>query len=142
MKTSFPKPAKPQWFILDATDKVLGRMAAEVATVLRGRHKPSFTAHMPSGDHVIIINAEKVKITGKKLEQKSYFRHAGYLGHLRETPLADVMVKNPAMAIEHAVKGMLPKNPTRPHTMKQLHVFAGPKHTHEAQTPAPFPLTF
>lgn len=140
MKTSFPTPSAPQWFIVDATDKILGRMATEVANVLRGRNKPSYVPHLRCGDHVVIINAEKIKFTGKKLEQKSYFRHAGYLGHLRETKLKDVMVKNPAMVIEHAVKGMLPKNQTRQHTMKQLHVFAGPAHTHEAQKPAPFPL--
>ena len=140
MKTSFPAQAPIQWYILDASDKVLGRMAAEVANVLRGRNKVCYVPHMRCGDHVVIINAEKVKITGNKLAQKSYFRHAGYLGHLRETPLKDMMVKNPTMVIEHAVKGMLPKNLTRQHTLKQLHVFAGSAHTHEAQKPAPFPL--
>jgi len=140
MKTSFPKPAAAQWYILDATDKVLGRMATEVANVLRGRNKASYVPHMRSANHVIIINAEKVKLTGQKLEQKKYYRHAGYLGHLREIKLKDVMIKKPEMAIEHAVKGMLPKNPTRPHTMRQLHVFTGETHTHEAQKPVPFPL--
>ncbi len=140
MKTSFPAQAPIQWYILDASDKVLGRMAAEVANVLRGRNKVCYVPHMRCGDHVVIINAEKVKITGNKVAQKSYFRHAGYLGHLRETPLKDAIVKNPTMVIEHAVKGMLPKNLTRAHTLKQLHVFAGPAHTHEAQKPAPFPL--
>ncbi len=140
MKTSFPAPSAPQWFILDATDMVLGRMATSVANILRGRTKPSYTPHLRCGDHVVIINAEKVKITGNKLEQKSYFRHAGYLGHLRETKMKDVMVKDPAMVITHAVKGMLPKNATRDHTMKQLHVFAGSEHPHDAQKPLRFPL--
>lgn len=140
MKTSFPAQAAPQWYVLDASDKILGRMAVEVADVLRGRHKPGFVPHMRCGDHVVIVNAEKVKLTGAKDEQKSYFRHAGYLGHLRETKIKDVREKNPTMIIEHAVKGMLPKNQTRQHTLKQLHVFAGTAHEHEAQKPAPFPL--
>lgn len=141
MKTSFPKQAAPKWFILDASDKVLGRLSAEVANVLRGRYKPSYVPHMRCGDHVIVINAEKIKITGSKLEQKKYFRHAGYLGHLRETSMDDMMEKNPTKIIEHAVKGMLPKNATRQHTLKQLHVFAGPAHDHEAQQPTEFPLS-
>lgn len=141
MKTSFPKPANPQWFVLDATDLVLGRMAVEVANVLRGRHKPSYVPHLGSPDHVIIINADKIKLTGSKLEQKVYYRHTGYLGHLRQTTLKNVMEKNPAKAIEQAVKGMLPKNATRQHTMKKLHVFAGADHGHDAQKPAPFPIS-
>lgn len=142
MKTSFPKPADAQWFILDASDKILGRMAVEVANVLRGRHKPTFTPHLRSADHVIIINAEKVKLTGDKVEQKKYYHHTGYLGHLREITLKNVLVKDPPKAIIHAVKGMLPKNLTRQHTMKKLHVFAGSAHDHEAQQPQPFPLSF
>jgi large subunit ribosomal protein L13 len=141
MKTSFPKQADPKWFVLDASDKVLGRLSTEVANVLRGRNKPSYVPHMRCGDHVIIINAAQIKITGSKLEQKKYYRHAGYLGHLRETSMDDLLEKNPAKIIEHAVKGMLPKNATRQHTMKQLHVFAGPTHDHDAQQPAPFPLS-
>ncbi|MBP7114496.1 MAG: 50S ribosomal protein L13 [Candidatus Peribacteraceae bacterium] len=141
MKTSFPKQAAPKWFILDATDKVLGRVSTEIANVLRGRYKPSFVPHMRCGDHVIVINAEKIKLTGSKMAQKKYFRHAGYLGHLRETPIEDMLAKHPERIIEHAVKGMLPKNATRPHTLKQLHVFAGPAHDHEAQQPVTFPLS-
>lgn len=141
MKTSFPKAAKPQWFILDATDKVLGRLGTEVANVLRGRYKPTYVPHMRCGDHVVIINAEKIKVTGAKMQQKKYFRHAGYLGHLRESTMEQMMQKDPAKIIEHAVKGMLPKNPTRQHTMKQLHIFVGASHDHDAQKPAPFPLS-
>ncbi len=141
MKTSFPKPANPQWYVLDATGLVLGRMAVEVANVLRGRHKPSYVPHIGSQDHVIIINADKVKLTGAKLDQKVYYRHTGYLGHLRQETLKNVMEKKPEVAIEKAVKGMLPKNLTRQHTMKKLHVFAGTEHGHEAQKPAPFPIS-
>ncbi len=141
MKTSFPKAAGPQWFILDASDKILGRLSVEVANVLRGRYKPSYVPHMRCGDHVIVINAEKIKVTGAKRNQKTYYRHTGYLGHLRQTTMQNVMAKNPAKVIEMAVKGMLPKNPTRQHTMRQLHVFAGTAHDHSAQQPAAFPLT-
>ncbi len=141
MKTSFPKAAAPQWFVVDASDKVLGTLSVEIANVLRGRNKPTFVPHIRCGDHVVVINAEKIKVTGSKLEQKKYYRHAGYLGHLRETSMEQLMEKNPAKIIEHAVKGMLPKNATRQHTLRQLHVFAGPTHTHEAQQPIAFPLS-
>ncbi len=141
MKTSFPKPsAKPQWYIVDATDKILGRLSTTIATVLRGRHRASYVPHWPSMDHVIVINAEKIKVTGNKLEQKTYYRHTGYLGHLRQTTLKRVMEKTPERAIEMAVKGMLPKNQTRDHTLKQLHVYAGAVHEHAAQQPIPLPL--
>lgn len=140
MKTSFPKPAKPQWFVVDASGKVLGRLSVQIANVLRGRHKPDFVPHWRSQDHVIVINAEKVKVTGNKMQDKMYFTHAGYLGHLRSSSMEDVMTKHPTRIIEMAVKGMLPKNATRPHTLKQLHVVVGPAHTHEAQQPVPFPL--
>lgn len=139
MKTSFPKPAKAQWFIVDASDKVLGRLSADIATVLRGRHKASYVPHLMCGDHVIVVNAEKIKVTGAKREQKVYFRHTGYLGHLREASMDALMTKNPTKVIELAVKGMLPKNQSRQHIMKQLHVFAGPAHDHEAQQPVAFP---
>jgi len=142
MKTSFPKPAAPQWYILDATDKVLGRMAVEVANVLRGRNAPTYSKHIRSANHVIILNAAKVKLTGSKSEQKSYFHHTGYLGHLRETSIKQLMEKDPSSVIERAVKGMLPKNLTREHTLKQLHVFADAVHNHEAQKPVPFPISF
>lgn len=140
MKTSFPKPAKPQWFVVDASDKILGRLSVQIANVLRGRHKAQYVPHWRSLDHVIVLNAEKVKVTGNKMQDKLYYRHAGYLGHLRSKSMKDMMEKNPARIIEMAVKGMLPKNPTRPHTLKQLHVVVGSAHTHEAQQPVPFPL--
>ncbi len=140
MKTSFPKPAKAEWYIVDATDQVLGRLSASIALILRGRHRPSFVAHWPAKDHIVVINAEKVKVTGDKVEQKIYYRHAGYLGHLRKRTLKDVLEKNPTKALELAVKGMLPKNATRQHTMKQLHLYAGPAHEHDANKPTPLPI--
>lgn len=140
MKTSFPKPAKPDWFIVDATDKVLGRLSTQIATVLRGRHKPSFVPHWLCGDHVIVINADKVKVTGSKMQQKTYYRHTGWLGHLRSATMKELMVKSPTKVLTFAVKGMLPKNLSRQHILKHLHVYAGPAHEHEANKPAPFPL--
>jgi large subunit ribosomal protein L13 len=141
MKTSFPKPATPQWYIVDATDQVLGRLCTKIATVLRGRHKASFVPQWRCGDHVIVVNAEKVKVSGAKADQKSYYHHAGYLGNLREITLKQLKKQDPAKIIELAVKGMLPKNPTRQHTLKQLHVYAGTAHGHEAQKPVLFPLS-
>ena len=140
MKTSYPKPAKATWYIVDADGQILGRLSTKIATVLRGRHRPDYVPLWPSGDHVVVINAEKIKVTGDKVEQKKYYRHAGYLGHLRQITLKRMMEKTPGRAIELAVKGMLPKNATRQHTLKQLHVYAGPAHTHEMHKPVQFPL--
>ena len=139
MKTSNPKPAKAIWYIVDAQDQILGRLSTKIATVLRGRHQATYVPHWLSSDHVIVINAEKIKVTGDKIEQKKYYRHAGYLGHLRQTTLKRMMEKTPEKAIQLAVKGMLPKNPTRTHTLKKLHVYAGSTHTHEMHKPIPFP---
>jgi large subunit ribosomal protein L13 len=139
MKTSFPKPATPNWFVVDAADKVLGRLSADIAMVLRGRHKASFVPMWRCGDHVVVINADKIKLTGRKIEQKSYFRHTGWFGSLRETSVKHMLEDNPTKVITLAVKGMLPKNATREHTLKQLHVYAGAEHKHEAQNPSPFP---
>lgn len=140
MKTSFPAQATPQWFIVDATDLVLGRLSTKIANVLRGRNTPSYVPHMMSGNHVIIINAEKVKVSGSKLEQKKYFRHTGWLGHLRTTTMKEQMGKDPTKILFHAVKGMIPKNASRQHILKKLHIYAGPAHEHDAQKPVPFPL--
>lgn len=140
MKTSFPKPsAKPTWYILDAKDQVLGRLASRVAVVLRGRHRASFVPHWKTGDHVVIINAEKIAVTGSKMADKEYCRHTGYFGHLRVATMQELMDKNPAKVLELAIKGMLPKNKTRDAILKNLHVFAGETHPHEAQQPVPFP---
>ena len=140
MKTSFPKPGKQQWFLVDANGKVLGRLASRLALVLRGRNKPSYVPHWLDSDHIIVVNAAKVKLTGSKLAQKKYYRHTGWLGHLRTESLKDVMEKNPTKALEVAVERMLPKNPTRQKAMKKLHVYADEVHGHEAQQPVPLSL--
>lgn len=124
-----------KWYVVDAADKTLGRLASEVAKVLRGKNKAIFTPHMDTGDYVIVINAEKVKVTGKKMEQKIYYRHTGYVGGLKETTLKEMMAKKPEQVIEFAVKGMLPKGPLGRQMYTKLHVYAGPEHKQAAQKP-------
>lgn len=123
------------WYVIDATDAVLGRLASQVAKILRGKHKPSYTPHVDCGDNVIVINAEKVRMTGKKMTDKTYVRHTGYPGGQRFATPADYLVKKPTFVIEHAVKGMLPKNRLGAVILKNLKVYAGAEHPHEAQTP-------
>lgn len=137
MKTYMATPStiERKWFVVDAADKTLGRMAAEVAKVLRGKHKPTFTPHMDTGDNVIIINAAKVRLTGKKLIQKTYFRHSGYLGGDSYTSAGDMLKKNPVRMVELAVKGMIPKNRLGNQIYTKLHVYAGAEHPHAAQKP-------
>ena len=130
-----PSNIERKWFVVDATDKTLGRLAAEVAKVLRGKHKPTFTPHMDTGDNVIIINADKVKLTGKKLTQKVYFRHSGYLGGDKYTKAGDMLAKNPVRMVELAVRGMVPHNRLGSQIIKKLHVYAGSEHPHAAQKP-------
>lgn len=130
-----------QWFVVDAAGQPLGRLASRVAQILRGKHKPTFTPHLNSGDAVIVVNAEQVKLTGRKLEQKRYFRHTGYMGHERFTPVKKVMAKHPERVIEQAVWGMLPKTTlSRQHVKQMLKVYAGPTHPHAAQQPQPLLL--
>ena len=138
MKTFSAKPqdVRREWHLVDATDKTLGRLASEVAFRLRGKHKPEYTPHVDTGDHIVIVNAEKVKVTGKKMEDKIYHHHTGYIGNLKSIPLGDLMDKHPTRAIESAVKGMLPKNKLGRAMYKKLHVYAGPEHPHAAQQPA------
>lgn len=124
-----------KWYIIDAENKVLGRMATEVATILRGKNKPIYTPHVDTGDFVIIINAEKIKLTGKKLEQKNYTYHTGYPGGLKQVPYKNLIVKNPEKIIELAVKGMLPKNSLGRSMFRKLKVYRGTEHGHEAQKP-------
>lgn len=126
-----------QWFIVDATDMTLGRLATRVANVLRGKNKPIFTPHVDTGDFVIVINAEKVRLTGNKLEKKEFYRYSGYPGGLKTIPLKKVMDKKPEFLIMHAVKGMLPKNILGRKQIKKLKIFAGPNHKHQAQCPKP-----
>ncbi len=137
MKTFMASPATidRKWYVVDATDMTLGRLASEVASVLRGKKKPIFTPHMDTGDYVIIINAEKVAVTGKKLDQKIYYHHSDYVGGMKSATLREKMSKKPEEVIEHAVKGMLPKGPLGREMYKKLFVYAGPEHKHAAQKP-------
>jgi large subunit ribosomal protein L13 len=131
-----PKDIEHQWYVVDAEGMVLGRLAAEVAKIIRGKHKPIYTPHMDTGDNVIVINASKVRVTGRKAEQKQYFRHTGYMGHERFTPFATMIAKHPERVIEKAVYGMLPKSALgRQNLRRKLRVFAGPEHDHKAQQP-------
>jgi len=130
-----------RWFVLDAAGEPLGRLASRVAQVLRGKHKPTFTPHVNGGDCVIVVNAERVMLTGRKMEQKQYFRHTGYMGHERFTPVKTMLAKHPELVIEKAVWGMLPKTTLSRQKVKQmLKVYAGPTHPHAAQQPEPFAL--
>jgi large subunit ribosomal protein L13 len=141
-RTFSPKPADVQrnWLVIDATDVVLGRLASHAAALLRGKHKPTFAPHMDMGDHVIIINAEKVALTGSKLTQKMAYRHSGYPGGLTATSYADLLEKNPVRAVEKAIRGMLPKNTLGRDQIAKLKVYAGAEHPHQAQMPKPYTL--
>ncbi|GAB2914736.1 50S ribosomal protein L13 [Nonomuraea fastidiosa] len=143
MRTYSPKPAdvQRQWYVIDATDVVLGRLASHVATLLRGKHKPIYAPHVDTGDFVIVINADKVALSGNKLEQKKAYRHSGYPGGLRSVTYGELMEKRPERAVEKAVKGMLPKNSLGRKMAKKLKVYAGPEHPHKAQQPVPFQIT-
>ncbi len=137
MKTFMANPATVdrKWYVVDATDMTLGRMASEIAKVLRGKNKAIFTPHADTGDYVIVINAEKVKVTGKKLDQKIYYHHSDYVGGMKETTLREKLDKKPEQVIELAVKGMLPKGPLGRQMFTKLHVYAGPEHEQQAQQP-------
>ncbi len=140
MKTYFPKSneIKRSWYIIDAQDKVLGDVATHVADLLRGKNKPVFSPHLDSGDFVVVINAQKVKVTGQKPVQKLYRSHSGYFGHLREISLKDMLEKKPEELLENAVAGMLPKNRMRKDFLKKLKIYAGSEHPHAAQQPQEF----
>jgi large subunit ribosomal protein L13 len=141
-RTFSPKPAdvQPEWLIIDANDIVLGRLASHAAALLRGKHKPTFAPHMDMGDFVIIVNAEKVALTGAKLEKKLAYRHSGYPGGLTATSYVDLLEKHPTRAVEKAVRGMLPKNSLGAAQLKKLKVYAGPEHPHAAQQPTVYTL--
>lgn len=130
-----PSLVERKWYVVDAEGKTLGRLASEVANVLRGKKKPIYTPHIDTGDYVIVVNAEKVKTTGKKLDQKKYYHHSEYVGGMKETTLKEMLQKKPEYVITHAVKGMLPKGPLGRQMLTKLHVYAGPEHKHEAQKP-------
>ena len=140
MRTYSPKPgdADKKWYVIDATDVVLGRLAAQTAALLRGKHKPTFAPHMDMGDYVIIINADKVALTGKKLDQKMAYRHSGYPGGLTATSYAELLEKNPVRAVEKAIRGMLPKNSLGRQQLSKLKVYVGAEHPHAAQQPTPY----
>ena len=137
MKTYMANPDKIErkWYVVDATDKTLGRLTSEIAKVLRGKNKPVYTPHIDTGDYVIVVNAEKIAVTGKKLDQNIYYNHSDYVGGMKETTLREMMDKKPEKVIELAVKGMLPKGPLGRSMIKKLHVYAGPEHDHQAQKP-------
>lgn len=137
MKTYMANPDKIErkWYVVDATDKTLGRLTSEIAKVLRGKNKPVYTPHIDTGDYVIVVNAEKIAVTGKKLDQKIYYNHSDYVGGMKETTLREMMDKKPEKVIELAVKGMLPKGPLGRAMIKKLHVYAGPEHDQQAQKP-------
>mgnify|MGYP002404835408 CR=1 FL=1 len=137
MKTFMASPATidRKWYVVDATGMTLGRLASEVAKVLRGKNKPIFTPHIDTGDYVIVINAEKIAVTGKKLDQKIYYRHSDYVGGLKQATLREKLANKPEEVIELAVKGMLPKGPLGRQMIKKLYVYAGPEHKQQAQKP-------
>lgn len=137
MKTFMASPStiERKWYVVDATGYTLGRLASEVAKVLRGKNKPTYTPSMDTGDYVIVVNAEKITVTGKKLDDKVYYNHSGWVGGLKETTLREMLAKHPERVIEHAVKGMFPKGPLGREMYTKLHVYVGPDHKHAAQKP-------
>ncbi len=139
MKTFSAKPAdvRRDWYLVDATGKTLGRLSTEIARRLRGKHKPEYTPHVDTGDYIVVVNAEKVRVTGNKLKDKMYHHHTGYIGNLKSIPLEKVLEETPERVIERAVKGMLPRGPLGRQMYSKLRVFAGPEHTHAAQQPIP-----
>ncbi|MGB5630700.1 MAG: 50S ribosomal protein L13 [Woeseiaceae bacterium] len=139
MKTFSAKPAEVRrdWFVVDATNKTLGRLSTEIAHRLRGKHKPEYTPHIDTGDYIVVVNAEKVRVTGNKLQDKMYHHHTGYIGNLKSVPLQKMLDEHPERVIETAVKGMLPRGPLGRQMYSKLRVFVGPEHTHAAQQPIP-----
>ena len=137
MKTYMPNPTQVErkWYVVDAEGQTLGRLSSQIASVLRGKNKPIYTPHADCGDYVIVVNADKVKVTGKKMDQKIYYHHSEYVGGMKETNLKTMLDKHPERVVEHAVKGMLPKGPLGRSMYKKLFVYAGPDHKHQAQQP-------
>ena len=130
-----PSTIEREWYVVDATGHTLGRLASEIATILRGKNKPQYAPNVDMGDYVIVVNAEKIQVTGKKLDQKIYYHHSDYVGGMKEATLREKLDKKPEQVIELAVKGMLPKGPLGRQMFTKLHVYAGPEHKHEAQKP-------
>ncbi len=144
MKTFSPTPKdiNREWFVVDAQEKILGRLASQIAHRLRGKHKPEFAPHMDNGDFIVVVNCEKIKVTGTKLANKKYYRYSGYVGGLKTATLQNVLDKKPEMALMNAVKGMLPKNSLGRAMLKKLKVYAGPAHPHQAQNPKSLNLPY
>ncbi len=142
MTTVSTKPAEVRrdWYLVDATDKTLGRLASEIAHRLRGKHKPEYTPHVDTGDYIVVVNAEKIHVTGNKMKDKMYYHHTGYIGNLKSISLEKLLAKAPERAIQSAVKGMLPKNPLGRAMYGKLRVYAGPEHGHAAQQPQPLDI--
>jgi len=142
MKTFSAKPedVRRDWFLVDATNKTLGRLSTEIARRLRGKHKPEYTPHVDTGDYIVVVNAEKVRVTGNKMKDKMYHRYTGYVGNLKSMSLEKLMSETPERAIQYAVKGMMPRNPLGRKMLSKLRVFVGPEHTHEAQQPIPLEI--
>ncbi len=142
MKTFSAKPAEVRrdWYVVDATGKTLGRLSTEIARLLRGKHKPEYTPHVDTGDYIVVVNAEKIRVTGNKLKDKMYHRYTGYVGNLKSMPLETLLKEAPERVLQYAVKGMLPRNPLGRKMLTKLRVFAGPDHNHEAQQPLPLEI--
>ncbi len=142
MKTFSAKPedVRRDWYVVDATGKTLGRLSTEIARRLRGKHKPEYTPHVDTGDYIVVVNADKIRVTGNKMKDKMYHRYTGYIGNLKSMPLEKLMAQAPERAIEFAVKGMLPRNPLGRKMLSKLRVFAGPEHSHQAQQPQPLDI--
>jgi large subunit ribosomal protein L13 len=143
MKTFSAKPAEVRrdWYVVDATNKTLGRLSTEIARRLRGKHKPEYTPHVDTGDYIVVVNAEKIRVTGNKLKDKMYHHHTGYIGNLKSVPLEKLLETHPERALEHAVKGMLPRGPLGRQMLSKLRVFGGPEHKHTAQQPLPLDIS-
>ena len=139
MKTFSAKPedVRRDWFVVDAAGKTLGRLATEIARRLRGKHKPEYTPHVDTGDYIVVVNAEKIRVTGNKLKDKMYHRYTGYVGNLKSMPLEKLLEQTPERALQYAVKGMLPRNPLGRKMLSKLRIYAGPEHEHQAQQPTP-----
>ena len=142
MKTMSAKPqdVRRDWYLVDATDKTLGRLSSEIASRLRGKHKPEYTPHVDTGDYIVVVNAEKIRVTGNKLKDKMYHRYTGYIGNLKSMPMEELMNEAPERALQHAVKGMLPRNSLGRKMLSKLRVYAGPEHEHQAQQPKPLDI--
>ena len=138
MKTFSAKPqeVQPSWYLVNAEGQTLGRLASQIASHLRGKHKPEYTPHVDTGDYIVVVNAEKIRVTGRKLKDKMYYKHTGYIGNLKKESLEHLMQRAPEKALERAVKGMLPRNPLGRQMFKKLRVFSGTEHSHQAQQPA------